>query len=118
MDLLRMEWKISMWKTTSVRYLGLLLLLGLIYTPGKAQRVGVDTDEIESLIDEWNFANNTRNVHSFEKVYADRLAFYTENVSRRKAITHKQQLFKLKPYFRQRITTHITYTPYSKGVVK
>ena len=110
--------KLTMRKITSIRCLSLLLLLGLIHIQGMTQRVGVDTDEIESLIDEWNFANNTRNLHSFEKVYADRLAFYTENVSRRKAITHKQQLFKLKPYFRQRITTHITYTPYSKGVVK
>ena len=118
MDLLRLAMKFTMWKITSVRYISLLLLLGLVYIPGNAQRVGVDTDEIESVIDEWNFANNTRNVHSFEKVYADQLSFYTENVSRRRAITLKQQLFRLKPYFRQRITTHITYTPYSKGVVK
>jgi hypothetical protein len=82
------------------------------------QQMRIDTDEIESLIDEWNFANNSRNVHSFQSVYADDLLFYTEQVTESKAITLKRQLFNRKPYFRQRITTEIKYTPYSSGVVK
>ncbi len=98
----------------------LLLVLAVVCfdTIGVSQQLGIDTDEIESLIDEWNFANNTRNVHSFEKVYASNVLFYTENLTRRRAIALKQKLFESKPYFRQRITTEITYKPYSKGVVK
>ena len=96
----------------------LIIIVVLKHTAGFCQPIGIDTDEIESLIDEWNFAHNTRNVHSFEKVYDDNLVFYTESVTRRHAIALKQQLFKLKPYFRQRITTEIAYKPYSRGVIK
>ena len=104
---------------TRIRAIWLLILAVVCFdTTGVSQQLGIDTDEIESLIDEWNFANNTRNVHSFEKVYAANVVFYTENVTRRRAIALKQKLFKSKPYFRQRITTEITYKPYSKGVVK
>ena len=103
-------------KVASVLMVGLIIVV--TPTAGVGQSLGIDTDLIESLIDEWNFANNTRNVHSFEKVYGDQIMFYTENVSKRRAIALKQQLFELKPYFRQRIITEISYKPYSKGVIK
>lgn len=104
-----------------MRFVKIVLVIAAVvflHTVSIAQPIGIDTDEIESLIDEWNFANNTRNVHSFEKVYDDELMFYTESVTKRRAIALKKQLFELKPYFRQRITTEITYKPYSRGVVK
>lgn len=95
----------------------ILLLLGSgRWAP--AQQISIDTREIESLVDEWMFANNGRNLESFRRVYAERLLFYTENISETKAIELKQQLFKLKPYFTQRIITPITYTPYTSGVIK
>lgn len=93
-------------------------MISFIHTAGPAQQIGIDTNEIESLIDEWNFANNTRNIHSFEKVYSEELTFYTESVSRRRAIALKQQLFESNPNFRQRIITEIRYRPFSKGVIK
>ena len=83
-----------------------------------AQRIGVNTQEVETLIQEWNFANNSRNTESFRNVYGDKLLFYTQNISERKAIQLKQQLFKLKPNFEQRIITPITYTPYTSGLIK
>lgn len=105
-------------KTRLREILLLVLAMACFDTTAVSQQLGIDTDEIESLIDEWNFANNTRNVHSFEKVYAANVLFYTETLTRRRAIALKQKLFESKPYFRQRITTEITYKPYSKGVVK
>ncbi len=86
--------------------------------PAPCQPSGVDTDKIESLIDEWNFAHNTRNLHSFEEVYASRLTLYTERLNRAKAIDLKRQLFRQKPWYRQRIVTEIKYSIYSPGVVK
>ena len=105
--------KVGIWK-----FIALIVLLVVAQYSAMSQRMQIDTDEIESLIDEWNFAHNSRNLHSFETVYADRLLFYTEAVTESKAISLKRQLFHLKPYFRQRITTEIKYTPYSSGVVK
>lgn len=104
----------------SKKFAALALVLAL-FTCGQwahAQQMSIDTREIESVIDEWMFANNGRNLESFRRVYADDLLFYTQDVSETRAIELKQQLFKLKPYFRQRIITPITYTPYTSGVIK
>ncbi len=95
-----------------------VLVFAAIFNPSLAQRLDVDTDKIESLIDEWNFANNSRNMHSFEEVYASNLMFYSERMSRSRVLQLKRQLFNQKPWFRQRIVTEITYTPVSTGVVK
>ena len=83
-----------------------------------AQDIGISTKEIESVIREWNFANNNRNIESFRNVYGERLLFYTQDISEQKAIQLKQQLFRLKPNFQQRIVTEITYTPYTSGLIK
>jgi hypothetical protein len=99
-------------------FYALLLLCSLLAVESMSQQIGVDTDEIESLIDEWNFANNSRNLHSFEKVYGNRVTLYGQEVSKRQAIALKQQLFGKKPGFRQRIVTEISFSPYSRGVVK
>jgi len=82
------------------------------------QGIAVNTDEIESLIDEWNAANNTRNLHSFEKVYGNRVIYFGEEIPRNEALSKKRQLFRENPGFRQRITTEITYAPFSSRVVK
>ena len=83
-----------------------------------SQRPNIDERAIRLLIDEWNFANNTRSRESFAKVYAAQLLFYTEQVSKSRALTLKQKLFKKNPDFRQRIISDIRYTPYTSGVVK
>lgn len=100
------------------KYIIAIMLLALSCQNGTAQSSPMHTDRMESLIDEWNFANNTQNLHSFESVYADRLILEGENVSKRTAIARKQQLFSGKPSFRQRITTEIHYTPDGNGVTR
>lgn len=99
-----------------------LAVLVLISIPcgrwAHAQAMRIDTRGIESVIDEWMFANNGRNLESFRRVYADDLLFYTQQLSETRAIELKQQLFELKPYFKQQITTPITYTPYTSGIIK
>ena len=94
-----------------------ILALSAQYT-SEAQDFGIDTKDIEPVIREWNFANNNRNIESFRNVYGERLLFYTQDISEEKAIQLKQQLFRLKPNFQQRIITEITYTPYTSGVIK
>lgn len=98
-----------------------VLLVVMLFVWGgavQAQTMRIDTREIESLIDEWMFANNGRNLESFRRVYADNLLFYTQNVSEARAIELKQQLFELKPHLTQRIITPVTYTPYTSGIIK
>ncbi len=75
-------------------------------------------NQIESLIDEWNFANNAKNIHSFERVYADQLSYYGSSVSQSDAIEQKQQLFRDQPSFRQRIITEISYSAQPTGVTR
>lgn len=104
--------------SVSRKFCLLLLVLLAGGRTGHAQLMSIDTREIESVIDEWMFANNGRNLESFRRVYADELLFYTQKVSEKRAIELKQQLFQLKPYFTQRIITPITYTPYTSGVIK
>jgi hypothetical protein len=100
----------------SLRMAGWLFVLLAMNYPGKSQHV--DSKEIEALINEWNFANNTRSVDGFANVYHTKLLFYTQTVSRSAAIAFKQKLFQRQPGFEQRIVTPITYTPYTSGVVK
>lgn len=83
-----------------------------------AQQVGLDMKGIEALADEWNFANNSRNVESFKRVYADTLLFYTETLSEARAIALKQKLFVREPAFQQRIKSEITCTAYTGGLIK
>jgi hypothetical protein len=100
----------------SLRMAGWLFVLLAMSYPGKSQHV--DSREIEPLINEWNFANNSRSVDGFANVYHKKLLFYTQTVSRSAAIAFKQNLFKRQPGFEQRIVSPITYTPYTSGVIK
>lgn len=94
------------------------VLLVMTYHKGAGQALHIDTKQIEPLIREWNYANNSRSVESFQNVYSAQLLFYAETLSESKAIGLKQELFKLKPWFRQKITTAPTYTPYTSGLIK
>jgi hypothetical protein len=100
------------------KIIALLLLFSSVSLPGLGQHIRIDTEEIESLIREWDFANNTRSIESFSKVYDDTLLFYTQTLTESKAIALKQKLFRSKPHFRQRISTSIKYTPFTSGVTK
>lgn len=102
----------------SYRFALFLIIFLAFDTTSLAQGIGIETKDIEAVIREWNYANNSRNVQSFKNVYARQLLFYTQDVSELKAIQLKQQLFRLKPAFRQRIITGITYTPYTSGLIK
>jgi hypothetical protein len=83
-----------------------------------SQSLGVDTQEIEPLIREWDFANNIQSVETFRNVYSDTLLFYTQTLPESSAIALKQRLFRQRPGFRQRITSEITYTPFTSGLTK
>jgi len=95
-----------------------LCLFFSIHHAGMSQHIDVDTKEIESIIDEWNFANNNRSLSSFENVYGEQLLFYARDLSRSEVIALKQQMFQKIPGFKQKISTMITYTPYTSGVIK
>lgn len=97
---------------------GALVFFMAMHYAAQSQHIGIDTIAIKALIQEWNFANNTRSVETFENVYGDRLLFYTQDVSEAEAIALKQKLFRAKPGFRQTIVSGIRFTPYTSGVIK
>lgn len=101
-----------------MKYVSLFFAFGLMGYAGVSQHLNIDTKAIEPLIREWNYANNARSVESFQKVYSDRLLYYTERLTELKAIERKQNLYKTNPDFRQRIVSDIRYTPYTSGIVK
>lgn len=103
-------------KLTGLRHL--LLVTAFLYQPAFSQSVRIDTAQLKLLIEQWNFANNSRSTETFESVYSDTLLFYTETVSRGKAIGLKLDLFQRKPDFRQRISGGISCTSYATGLVK
>jgi hypothetical protein len=98
--------------------MSVFLLLVMSNFQSISQRIGIDTKEIEPVIREWNYANNSRSVESFQNVYSGLLLFYTQTLPESKAIELKQKLFKLKPYFRQRIISDLRYLPYTSGIIK
>lgn len=102
----------------SLKFFVLLFLFAIMHPAGVSQRMQVDTKEIEPLIREWNYANNFRSSESFGNVYAPKLLFYTQELSRDRAVALKREMFRQKPQFRQRINLPITYTPFSSGVIK
>lgn len=94
------------------------VLLVITYHEGAGQALHIDTKQIEPLLREWNYANNSRSVESFKNVYSAQLLFYAETLSESKAIELKQRLFRRKPWYRQKITTVPAYTPYTSGLIK
>src|SRR5687767_3191376 len=84
----------------------------------EAQQFDINTQMIEPLIKEWNFANNSRSVKSFRNVYGDTVIFYTQRVSKEGAIARKVRLFREEQSFSQKISGKISYTPYTGGVIK
>jgi hypothetical protein len=92
--------------------------LGLIGFDTRAQKVMVNPKEIEPLINEWNYVNNSHSSNGFQNLYADNILFYTQRLTRTQVIALKQKMFAAKPNFRQRITNEITYIPYTAGVIK
>ena len=85
---------------------------------GVSQGLQIDSKDIEPLIREWNYANNSRSRESFSNVYGDQLIFYTQTLSESKAIALKQRMFKVRPGFRQRINSDLKYVPYTSGLIK
>lgn len=81
------------------------------------QRLGLDIPEMEAVVLAWNQANASRDSRAFDSLFADKLLFYTESVSRKRAIALKQKFFTSKPEFTQRLATEVTYIPYTSGVV-
>lgn len=107
-----------MWRTGFFALGWLFAFTGFFNQAGICQHIGLDTQQIEAVVREWNYANNSGSVESFENVYDDTLLFYTQTLSESRAIALKQQLFREKPYFRQRVITTVSYSPFTSGVIK
>jgi hypothetical protein len=105
-------------KTKAIVKMKLVIPLVLICSLCRAQQLDIDVREIESLIKEWNFANNSQSLESFRNVYAQSLVFYTQRWSRERVITFKKKLFSSNPKYAQKITGEIKQTPYTGGVIK
>ena len=98
------------------RWVMVFLVLGSL--PGFSQDVGIDTVAIKALLHEWNFANNTRSAETFRNLYADRILFYTQDLSEAQAVALKEKMFAEKPGFKQTLEANIEFSLYTSGVVK
>jgi hypothetical protein len=97
---------------------GLLLLAVVVHSFAISQQLTIKTKKIDLLIEEWNIIHNARTLDGFKEVYAEDLVFYGTKTNQSKAVLLKEQLFLRQPEFRQRISSDITYTVYTNGVIK
>jgi hypothetical protein len=96
----------------------LIMLIFLFARSGFTQDFELDTREALDVIKKWNFANNAMSESTFRDIYADRLIFYTQNLSREKCIALKKTTFKSNRAFKQKITSDPIFRAYTAGVVK
>lgn len=90
----------------------------LFYCQNSTAQIGIDTREIEPLINQWNFAHNARSSQSFREVYDDRVVFYAQQLNRSACIAMKQKLFREHRDYGQKIASPIKYKAYTSGVIK
>lgn len=95
-----------------------VVFIMFFYSYNSAAQIGIDTEEIESLINQWNYAHNARSGESFKAVYDDKVVFYTQQLSRSACIAIKQKLFRENRDYEQKITSAIRYKAYTSGVIK
>jgi hypothetical protein len=82
------------------------------------QSFELDTRELNDLLKKWDYANNWRSIETFESIYADRLIFYGQNLSKERCITLKRKFFNSDREFKQKILPNPVFTPYTRGVIK
>ncbi len=102
----------------SLRFFLVTRLLIFCHVLSGQPRVILDVSGIEPIIHEWNFATNTGNKESFERIYGDEVLFYSKTLSHDKAIREKLKRFRQSPELHHRIVGEIMYQPYTTGVIK
>jgi hypothetical protein len=98
-----------------------LAVLGIITSMShslSAQNFELDTEEIKALVYEWNYANNTGSLESFERVYDERVIYYTRNLKKAQCIYLKQKLVRETSGFKQTVVSPLTFTAHVSGVIK
>jgi hypothetical protein len=83
-----------------------------------AQSFELDTRELNDLLKKWDYANNWRSIETFETIYADRMIFYAQNLSKERCISLKRKFFATNRDFKQKILPNPVFTPYTRGVIK
>lgn len=83
-----------------------------------SQQLVLKTKKIQLLIEEWNIVNNARSVNSFQDLYDQKLTYYGERMTRKKAISLKKEFFDSNSDFRQRIASEVDYSVHSSGTIK
>jgi hypothetical protein len=96
----------------------LLMLLWLRLSVGFSQDLELDTREALELIKKWNFASNAMSESTLREIYADKLIFYTQSLSKERCISEKKAIFKSNPDFKQKITSDPKFVAYTAGVLK
>jgi len=102
----------------AVRLLFLTAASQFIFQYSIAQKAGVNTSEIASLIKEWNYAHNARSTEAFNTVYHKTVVLYAQQLSKAECIAQKKTFFGEHPDYKQNITSSISYNAYPSGVIK
>jgi hypothetical protein len=95
-----------------------LFALLFILSFGARAQMTLDEKGLNTIVYQWNYANNSRSEKTFSDVYADTLLYYTQTLPKARCIRLKKALFNSYPDFRQRIISRIKYTAFSDGLIK
>jgi hypothetical protein len=83
-----------------------------------AQKIGVDTEKIKSVVNEWTLSHDTKNIKILEGLYDDNLIFYCGKLDREKCIALKEKFFNENNDLAQKIVSALTLTGYNSGIIK
>ena len=82
------------------------------------QQLVIKTKKIQLLVEEWNIVHNARSTNSLADIYDQRLDYYGERMTRKKAISLKKAMFTSKSDYRQKIASDVEYSLHTSGIIK
>lgn len=97
----------------SITLIGLLTAAWFIFfnNPKKETLVLNDktTSELKELVNQWNNGLNSGNAEYVSSLYAERLVYYRQQMSKGNAQVLLNDFFQTNPYFSQQITSEISF---------
>ncbi|MCC6372392.1 MAG: hypothetical protein IT236_15415 [Bacteroidia bacterium] len=95
-----------------------LLLFAGSYFSAKANYTKDKDAEYTAIVKAWNDAHNNWHFNDLKKLYAERVLFYCNTVSRDECIGYKTSLATPTKIFIQKIVSEVSSTDFGKGVIK
>ncbi len=79
----------------------------------------LDTLKIDNIVNEWSDAHNNSDYYNkLDKLFAPKLLFYCQELSKEECLKKKYQLLESAYKFKQKIVSNIEITAYESGIIK